>query len=101
LAKPFPFFLTLNQTNMMEQDLTLLKKMIRGSYGSDDLKFGGHALDSGRARESLTEAGRQEIGHAEYLDMHRSFLSEKGCSAEHIAEQLIRVKDLSYYFSYD
>jgi len=85
----------------MSQDLTTLKQLIAGSYGSEDKKFGGHALDSGRARESLVEAGKQEVGFQEFLDLHSAYLADNGMPQSHIVKQLERVKDISFYFSFD
>lgn len=78
-----------------------LQRLIRGSYGEADDIFAGHASDAGRARASILEAGVQKIGFQKFLDMHPTYLSNKGCNAEHIAQQLERVKDLSNYFDLD
>lgn len=82
-------------------DLTILKKLIAGSYGTADLEFAGHDLDIERARKSLSEAAQQNIGYEEYLEIHREYLKGRGANEAHIDEQLEEVQKLSNYFSLD
>jgi hypothetical protein len=78
-----------------------LKTLIAGSYGTADNIFAGHPNDCERARQSLVEAGNENIGFTEFLKMHEDYLKAKGCDDAHIKEQLKRVKRLDNYFDYD
>lgn len=78
-----------------------LANLIAGSYGTADNIFAGHANDCERARQSLVEAGTEQVGFAEFLTMHRNYLTAQGCSEAHIEEQLRRVQKLDTYFDYD
>lgn len=78
-----------------------LQNLIAGSYGTADNKFAGHPNDCERARQSLVEAGNEQVGFEEFVQMHRDYLTTKGCSEAHIEEQLIRVQKLDTYFDYD
>jgi hypothetical protein len=78
-----------------------LERLIAGSYGSEDKEFAKHPLDIQRARQALVEANNTHVGFNDYLELHRTFLQNKGCSAEHIEEQLEEVKEISNYFDTD
>lgn len=78
-----------------------LERLIAGSYGSVDNVFAGHANDAERARASIVEAGKQNVGLSEFLNMHREYMLNKGCSEAHILEQIENVQDISSYFDYD
>jgi hypothetical protein len=41
------------------------------------------------------------VGMQEFLDLHIAYLEESGMPQSHIDEQLKRVKNLSFYFSFD
>lgn len=78
-----------------------LDNLIAGSYGSEDCVFGGHDFDRERARKALIAADQEGVGFAEFLERHRQYLAGRGCSEEHIIEQLEGVKNLDNYFSLD
>ena len=78
-----------------------LLRLIAGSYGREDFIFAGHPSDAERAREAIVEAGKQNIGLSQYLNLHRQYLQKTSCANEHIEEQLESVGDISSYFDYD
>jgi hypothetical protein len=78
-----------------------LDNLIAKSYGSVDCIFAGHELDRQRALESLTAANEEGVGFVEFIERHRQYLTNKGCSQEHIEKQLGRVQTLGMYFSLD
>jgi hypothetical protein len=78
-----------------------LTKLIHSSYGTADLIFAGHPMDSNQAALAIAEANKEDIGLSEYLKLHKEFLKNKGCSKEHIKEQLEAVMDLASYFKHD
>jgi hypothetical protein len=78
-----------------------LKRLIASSYGSADRIFAGHPMDSNQASLAIIEANNEDVGLSEYLDLHRAFLENEGCSEDHIEEQLEAVKNLGKYFKHD
>ncbi len=78
-----------------------LINLIKSSYGTEDKIFAGHELDRERALESLQVAQDEDVGYAEFIEMHRQFLQNENCSEKHISEQLERVNDLGLYFRLD
>jgi hypothetical protein len=78
-----------------------LDELIAGSYGRENAIFAGQGNDQASAAAVIVRANDQNLGFEEYLQLHRTYLEKHGCSPEHIAEQLERVKDLKHYFQYD
>ena len=76
-------------------------RLIRGSYGSADNKFAGHSLDRKRAAQSITAANDAEIGFEEFVEMHRTYLTQKGCTPAAIEAEIVKVKDVTRYFGTD
>lgn len=77
------------------------KKRIPCCFGAVDKKFARHANDCERASEMLAEANKENIGWKEYLEKIEDWLKEQGCNANHIKEEMERVKDLRNYLKYD
>jgi hypothetical protein len=78
-----------------------LDNLISHSYGIEDYIFAGHEYDRKRALEALTIANEEGVGFTEFMTRHRQYLQGRGCSEEHIVEQLERVKRIDLYFSND
>jgi hypothetical protein len=78
-----------------------LNNYIASSYGDQDKMFANHAFDIEQASLAIIEANKNGIGFLEYIELHRTFLENNGCSEEHIEEQLDAVKDISSYFTND
>ena len=74
-----------------------LADLIATSYGYMDNKFAGHDADKERARESIVEAGNQNISFDEFIEMHNKHLTAKGCDSKKIEDELKKVKDLKSY----
>ena len=78
-----------------------LQELIEHSYGSEDCLFAGHEFDRQRALESIVIADQEGIGFKEFIQFHRDYLEKRGCSEEHIKNQIDKVKTLSNYFKND
>ncbi|MBZ9729992.1 hypothetical protein LB467_09870 [Salegentibacter sp. JZCK2] len=78
-----------------------LAELIKKSYGSADLIFVSHQLEIDYARKSLEAAENENVGYEEFLEKHKEFLRSQNCSDEHIERQILKVQDLSNYFSND
>lgn len=77
------------------------KDKIAGAFGIADKKFAGHALDSERAAEMLGAACKEDVGFADYLSEIEDWLNSQGCSQQHVAQEMAKVKDISSYLKYD
>ncbi|MEW7292126.1 hypothetical protein [Aquimarina sp. 2304DJ70-9] len=78
-----------------------LERLIRLSYGNSNLIFAGHTIEMEYAAESIVRANNDKVGMQQFITMHTTFLSGKGCSDEHINEQLERVRNINFYFTND
>lgn len=78
-----------------------LNNLIAGSYGEADCIFAGHNFDRQRAREALIVANENGIGYSEFIGLHRQYLTDRGCSQEHIDNQIRRIKNIDLYFDAD
>lgn len=77
------------------------KDKIAVVFGDADKKFAGHANDSERAAELLEAANKENVGFADYLAGIEDWLKSQGCSQQHIAQEMAKVKDISSYLKYD
>jgi hypothetical protein len=77
-----------------------LKILIKGSYNGS-LIFALNPNDIKRARQSLIEANKLQIGFTDFLKLHEEHLRNINCSQDDLKEQLERVKDIRNYFDFD
>lgn len=57
-----------------------------------------HPSDKAKAREAFCEAVNEKVDFDEFVEVARTFLTEKGCSPEHIKKEIKKVKELKSYF---
>jgi len=76
-----------------------LERLIRNSYGAADNIFAGHPLDRARAAKSITAANEAGVGFDDYVEKHRDLLTRRGCTPEHIDQQIARVRNIENYFN--
>lgn len=77
------------------------KNKIGTCFGIVDKKFALHPSDAKAAAGIFAEAVNDEVGFEEFCNELENWMKSKNCSAEHITEQMIRVKNMSSYFQYD
>ncbi|GIU11965.1 hypothetical protein [Shewanella glacialipiscicola] len=71
---------------------------IGSCFGIEDKKFALHPSDISAASELLAKAQAEGVGFAEYVEAIKQWMVAQGCSPAHIAEQLVRVKNVTTYF---
>ncbi len=74
------------------------KKCLEASFGMEDHLFAGHPSDKAKAREAFCEAVNEDVDFDEFVKVAKTFLTEKGCSPEHIKKEIKKVKELKSYF---
>lgn len=74
------------------------KKMVGRCFGVMDRKFGLHAIERQHANEMLRAALAAGATVADIEAEARAIMSARGCTAEHIKEQVEHVRDLRSYF---
>jgi len=73
------------------------KNELENSFGTADHIFGGHPIDSKNAREMLKEASAKGLSKNDIENEAREYLASKGCSSDHIDEQIKKVNDIESY----
>ncbi len=74
-----------------------LEDLIAKSYGYIDNNFAGHNTDKEIAREAIVEAGKQSVSFKEFIEMHKKYLTAKGCDTDKVKAELKKVSDLKSY----
>ena len=69
------------------------KTQVPGTFGSMDLIFCSHPLDTDRALELLKECYKANISLSDVVKEVEKFLSSKGAGKDHITDQTDQVKD--------
>lgn len=78
-----------------------ISKLVKLSYGTDDLIFAGHNHEIQNAKKALILSLNENLSHGEYKQLHINYLKGKECIESHIKEQLKRVDNLNLYFEND
>jgi hypothetical protein len=73
------------------------KVLIPGTFGIKDNRFARHANDAERASELLMAAINAKVSSQDYFNGIEDWMRAKGCSAQHISEEMLRIKDVKSY----
>ena len=72
----------------------MFDQALRGCFGENDLILAGHPADEARAFEWLTDLRRREIGWKDARAQIVAYLTSRGASPEHIANQTEKAQHL-------
>jgi succinate dehydrogenase/fumarate reductase flavoprotein subunit len=72
------------------------KQRVPGCFGAQDLKWGSHVLDQQRAKQMLKDAIDAGATMAEIVAEAQAYLQGKGALAQHIRDQIDKIRDLSF-----
>ena len=74
------------------------KAMIPACFDTKEFQFATGAAERERARKALAAAGDEGATWQEFENELRAFMTAKDCTTAHIAEVVIKAKDVSTYF---
>lgn len=77
-----------------------LQNLIASSYNGG-LKFGVNTGDIEQAVKALIEANAQGVGFKQFIELHKSYLSNKGLSLNDIDNEIAKVSNLRSYLLND
>lgn len=72
------------------------KNQIPGSFGCVDRIFADHPEDEARAKDMINDAFASGASINDLLNAVKEYLKGKGCSPEHLQEQIDRLRGFSF-----
>lgn len=75
------------------------RKLVPGMFGNVDHRFGGHTSERKVARRLLDEASDDGASFKDILDEVKKHLQNQGDSAEHISDQISRMRDIENWIN--
>ena len=74
------------------------KALIAACFDDKDFGFASGPEERRHARKALAAAGDEGAGWQAFENEMRAFMNEKDCTTAHIAEQIVKAKDVGTYF---
>ncbi len=72
------------------------QQQVPGCFGAQDLIWGSHILDQQRARQMLKDAIDAGATMSDIVAEADAFLQSQGAQAQHIQDQMDKVRNLSF-----